>query len=62
MKSPEAMASGRGVINLRFNQDQGLLRCWKCCMLHDIVLSNKSTAAWLNLKIVVRDFFTLRKL
>jgi hypothetical protein len=25
MKSPEAMASGRGVINLRFNQDQGLL-------------------------------------
>jgi len=27
MKSPEAMASGRGVINLRFNQDQGLLRC-----------------------------------
>nr|CAD7578160.1 unnamed protein product [Timema californicum] len=29
MKSPEAMASGRGVINLRFNQDQG---CFSCCM------------------------------
>lgn len=29
MKSPEAMASGRGVINLRFNQDQG---CFTCCM------------------------------
>jgi len=28
MKSPEAMASGIGVINLRFNQDQGLLRSW----------------------------------
>nr|CAD7444702.1 unnamed protein product [Timema bartmani] len=29
MKSPEAMASGRGVLNLRFNQDQG---CFSCCM------------------------------
>lgn len=29
MKSPEAMASGRGVISLRFNQDQG---CFSCCM------------------------------
>ncbi|XP_066998614.1 WD repeat domain phosphoinositide-interacting protein 4 [Anabrus simplex] len=29
MKSPEAMASGRGVISLRFNQDQG---CFTCCM------------------------------
>lgn len=29
MKSPEAMASGIGVINLRFNQDQG---CFTCCM------------------------------
>jgi len=45
MKSPEAMASGRGVINLRFNQDQGLLRCWICCMQLNVVLSNKSTAA-----------------
>lgn len=29
MKSPEAMASGRSVLNLRFNQDQG---CFACCM------------------------------
>jgi len=32
MKSPEAMANGRGVINLRFNQDQGLLTTLE--MLH----------------------------
>ena len=31
MKSPEAMASGRGVLNLRFNQDQGM--CFISCLL-----------------------------
>ncbi|KAJ9599554.1 hypothetical protein L9F63_009952, partial [Diploptera punctata] len=29
MKSPEVMANSRGVLNLRFNQDQG---CFVCCM------------------------------
>ncbi|XP_049765222.1 WD repeat domain phosphoinositide-interacting protein 4-like [Schistocerca serialis cubense] len=29
MKAPEVMAAGRGVISLRFNQDQG---CFTCCM------------------------------
>lgn len=61
MKSPEAMASGRGVINLRFNQDQGLLhgRNVKTLQLM-FVFGNKIIPGWLSFLIIVSDCFRPR--